>query len=664
MTYLFPKTGVFQYEYRKGNSWNYEQLVAPFDFPIYKNDTELANSRQRILEQQGLIFDYDKGVGNSNIKHLQSELNKLNNSLNAADKQAIIRKLTDIYDRGIYILPEKYREQPVVSIRIIKNNISEEYLISALYTPKKAYQELSGQVQRLPIPEGIKNSIIQMDLAQCINPNLEYNEEKSKLALDNALKDMALTQGMVKQGDLIIEPGELITQEKFDVLNSLKKSYSEHFYLDTTGIGRMAGQFIITLIGILIFTLFLTRNKRLAYHSFREFIFLYTLFFATVAMILVCSTNNVPIFLVPFLFFIIIVNVLIDMRTAAYMLIGTTLIASFAVAESFQFAIMQLTAGVVSIFSLSQLQRRSQLFVSILYIFVGYAVSFLAFELIYNESFQASAWFTLVWLLVNCLLLMLAYLAIYLFERLFGYTSEITLMELSNPNHPALRSLTQKAPGTFQHSLMVANLAEEAIYRIGGDPLLARTGALYHDIGKMNNAIYFIENQSGGLNPHSALDFDESAQIIISHVRDGVDLAKKYNLPTSIMDFIKTHHGRSKVKYFYNSYVNKHPDLPVDEMVFTYEGPDPISRECAVVMMADAVEATSRSLKEKSEENIEKLVNDIIDSQVQDGRFEKSQITFSDIAIAKRVFIDMLVKIYHSRIAYPKLNKDNENEKK
>lgn len=318
---------------------------------------------------------------------------------------------------------------------------------------------------------------------------------------------------------------------------------------------------------------------------------------------------------------------------------------------------MQIAAGIVAIFGLAQLQRRGQLFISIFFIFLTYVAVYIAFLLTQEGEFVLTHLFGLLWLFVNCLLLSLTYPVIYIFERIFGFISEITLIELSNPNHPALRALTKKAPGTFQHSLMVANLAEEAIYRIGGNPLLTRTGALYHDIGKSYDPIYFIENQTGGINPHDQCEFDVSAQHIINHVTQGEELAKKYNLPEAIINFIRTHHGKSKVKYFYNSFKNKYPDKPIDETLFTYAGPDPVSKECSVVMMADAVEAVSRTLRDKTEDNITKLVNDIIDGQVADGRFQNADITFKDIAAVKRVFIDMLTNIYHSRIAYPPLKK-------
>ena len=424
----------------------------------------------------------------------------------------------------------------------------------------------------------------------------------------------------------------------------------------------IGGQFLLVVMSLLIFSIFFYYSKKRIFYNNREFIFLYGLFLATILLSSLGYHQNINMFAIPVLFFIIIVNILIGSRSALYLLLSSTLLISYYAPNSYMYVFMQIAAGIVAIFSLSHLQRRGQLILSIFLIFITYALVYVAFILTQEGEIRMTHLLGFLWLFINCLLLTLTYPVIYIFERVFGYISDITLIELSNPNHPALRNLTKKAPGTFQHSLMVANLAEEAIYRIGGNPLLTRTGALYHDIGKTYDPIFFIENQSGGINPHDQCEFDESAQHIINHVTQGVELAKKYNLPESIINFIRTHHGKSKVKYFYNSFKNKYPDREINESLFTYAGPDPVSRECSVVMMADAVEAVSRTLVVKTEENITKLVNDIIDGQVREGRFVNADITFKDIATVKKVFIEMLTNIYHSRIAYPKLEKKEENQ--
>ena len=467
---------------------------------------------------------------------------------------------------------------------------------------------------------------------------------------------------MVQQGDVIISQSETVTPEKIKILNSLKNEYQLKLGTTETYMKTIGGQVILVLASLLIFSIFFYYSKKRIFYNNREFIFLYGLFQATILLGSLGYYQNINIFAVPVLFFIIIVNILIGGRSALYLLLSTTLLLAYYAPNSYMFAFMQIAAGIVSIFSLIHLQRRGQLILSIFFIFITYSLVYTAFLLAQEGEIRTTHLLEFLWLFVNCLLLTLTYPVIYIFERIFGYTSEITLIELSNPNHPALRNLTKKAPGTFQHSLMVANLAEEAIYRIGGNPLLTRTGALYHDIGKTYDPIFFIENQTGGINPHNQCDYDISAQHIINHVTKGVELAKKYNLPEAIINFIRTHHGKSKVKYFYNSFKNQYPDREIDESLFTYDGPDPVSRECSVVMMADAVEAASRTLADKTEENITKLVDNIIDNQVQEGRFANADITFKDIGIVKKVFIEMLTSIYHSRIAYPKLEKKEDNQ--
>jgi putative nucleotidyltransferase with HDIG domain len=416
----------------------------------------------------------------------------------------------------------------------------------------------------------------------------------------------------------------------------------------------------LTLIALASFSIFLYFSRKRLFYSNKDFVFLHCMFLLTILAGILGYSLNINFLLVPVLFFPIIVNILFGSRAALFLLLGTILLTAYLAPNSYMYIFMQLAGGIVSIYSLSHLQRRGQLFLAVTLILATYILVYSAFSLIHQEKFSADDLLALTSLAGNALLLCLTYPVLYIVEKLFGYTSEISLLEFSNPNHPVLRLLTKRAPGTFQHSLMVANLAEEAIYHIGGSPLLARTGALYHDIGKTRDPVMFIENQAGGVNPHASLDFDESARVIIGHVTHGVELAHKHNLPEVLINFIRTHHGRSKAKYFYFSYKNKYPDREVDEAIFTYPGPDPANKECAVVMMADAIEAASRTLEVKNEENIGKLVNDLIDTQLKEGRFNNADITFKDIATVKRVYTEQLVNIYHARITYPKLEKSEQ----
>lgn len=661
IVYLFPKVGSFQYEFQKGMPWRYETLNAPFDFPIHKTEAELKEDREKATREQSPIYNLNPNTSTYQINKFTTALNRFRNPSSETALNKIVDKLKTIYAEGILQIPERMNPDDIQSVKIIENNIGRKVDLDKVYTLKKAYTTLSETINNSSLSSTVKENILSLSLNNYLQPNLEFDQSKTGLEQLEHLKNISLTQGMVQKGDIIIAKRELVTPEKVKILNSLRAEYQHNMGTSEAQVRIVGGQIILTLASLVIFSVFFYYSKKRIFYNNKEFIFIYGLFLATVVLGSLGYHQNLNMFAVPVLFFTIIMNILIGSRSALYLLLSSSLLISYFAPNSYIYAFMQIAAGIVAIFSLSQLQRRGQLILSIGLIFITYALIYSAFMLTQEGEIGLTHLFTFFWLFVNCLLLTLTYPVIYIFERLFGYTSEITLMELSNPNHPALRTLTKKAPGTFQHSLMVANLAEEAIYRIGGNPLLTRTGALYHDIGKTYDPIYFIENQSGGINPHDRCEFDVSAQHIINHVTKGVELAKKYNLPEAIINFIRTHHGKSKVKYFYNSFKNKYPDREINEALFTYSGPDPVSKECTVVMMADAVEAVSRTLAVKDEENITKLVNDIIDGQLQDGRYLNSDITFKDIGIVKRVFIDMLTTIYHSRIAYPKLNKQEEN---
>lgn len=659
--YLFPKVGSFQYEYQKGMPWRYETLHAPFDFPIYKTDDELQEEREKIAEEQTPIFNLNRQTASFQTEKFKTALQAFDNESNQVALSRLVKRLKEIYQAGVVQLPEQLDARKIQDIKIVENKIAQTAEFNKIYTLKKAYATLSEAITHSGLPKATQEKILSLNLNNFLQPNLEFDLAKTSQEHLNHLKNISLTQGMVQQGDIIISKRELVTAEKIKLLNSLKNEYQHNLGSTETYMRTIGGQFLLVVLALMIFTIFFYYSKKRIFYNNREFIFLYGLFLATIVLGSLGYHHNINLYALPILFFIIIVNILIGSRSALYLLLSTTLLISYYAPNSYMFAFMQIAAGIVAIFSLSHLQRRGQLMLSIFLIFITYSFVYIAFILTQEGEIRTTHLLVFLWLFINCLLLTLTYPVIYIFERIFGYTSEITLIELSNPNHPVLRNLTKKAPGTFQHSLMVANLAEEAIYRIGGNPLLTRTGALYHDIGKTYDPIFFIENQTGGINPHDQCEFDESAQHIINHVTKGVELAKKYNLPEAIINFIRTHHGKSKVKYFYNSFKNKYPDREVDESLFTYGGPDPVSRECAVLMMADSVEAASRSLVDKTEENITQLVNNIIDGQLNDGRFINADITFKDIATVKKVFIEVLTNIYHSRIAYPKL--ENKKEK-
>jgi len=615
----------------------------------------LAAEREKITEEQTPIFNLKTEVKEKQTTKFTRATEKYRNAYTAAAIDQIRNRLAALYNKGILQVPEELDPSNIKTIKIVNHNMGKDVDFTNVSTLKKAYSAMTQFIDNSNLPASVKEHILSLNISNFIHPNLEFDASKTHVQLLNQLKNISLTHGLVRNGEIIITKRELVTPEKVKLLNSLKLEYRHNAGSYASHLRIIGGQIILTLTALIIFSLYFYYSKKRIFYNNKEFIFLYGTFLATVMLGSIGYYQSINMLALPVLFFVIIVNILVGSRSALYLLLGSSLLISYFAPNSYMYLFMQLAAGIVSVFSLSQLQRRGQLFLSIFLTFLTYTAVYISFILVQEGEISLSHVFGVLWLLINSLVLSLTYPVIYIFERIFGFTSEITLMELSNPNHPALRTLTKKAPGTFQHSLMVANLAEEAIYRIGGNPLLTRTGALYHDIGKSYDPVFFIENQSGGINPHDQCDFDESARRIINHVTQGVELAKKYNLPEAIINFIRTHHGKSKVKYFYNSFRNKYPDRPVDEAAFTYSGPDPISKECAVVMMADAVEAASRTLQDKTEENITALVNNIIDGQLQDGRFMNAEITFKDIDGVKRVFIEMLTNIYHSRISYPKL---------
>ena len=654
---LLPKIEGFKYSYQKGMPWKYETLIAPIDFPLHKSSEDITAEIEKIREEQPPIFNYTEASSDIQINKFAEKLGEYKTLFNGNDINKIVTKLREIYSRGILLMPEKFNTDKIKNILVVKDGIAQEEKFSNVYTLKQAYETLVEYVQSLHLAKTTEEKILSMGLNNYINPNLEYDLTKTGLAVETSMKNITPTQGMINKGDIIISRNDLVTPETYKVLESFRIEHEQSLGSTVDRIRITAAQTILTLIAILSFSMFLYISRKRLFYNTKDFFFLYSMFLLTIAVGSISYFQNINILVIPVLFFPLIVNILFGTRPALYLLLGTTMLISYYAPNNYMYFFMQIAAGIVAMFSLSHLQRRSQLFIALALIFLTYVLVYGAFTLIQEGSFAPKHLFAILLLLINTVLLSLIYPALYLVEKLFGYTSEISLLEFSNPNHPALRNLTKKAPGTFQHSLMVANLAEEAIYHIGGSPLLARTGALYHDIGKSYNPIMFIENQTGGLSPHSNLDFDESAQLIIAHVTQGLELANKYKLPEAIKNFIRTHHGKSKVKYFYYSFKNKYPDKEIDEALFTYPGPDPVKKECAVVMMADAVEAASRALEVKDEENLTNLVNNIIDGMLQEGRFANADLTFRDISTVKRVFTEMLINVYHARIAYPKLEK-------
>jgi putative nucleotidyltransferase with HDIG domain len=484
--------------------------------------------------------------------------------------------------------------------------------------------------------------------------NVFYDKDKTESEKQSRLDAVSLTKGMVQRGELIVSKGELITPGKYQVLESLRRNYETMQTSEFTYYSILAGQVIIISIAIIVlFVILWFLRKDISSSNKKLVLILSIIILMVVGTSLMVRYQVDYLYLLPFCLVPVIIRAFFDTRLAIYVHLITIVLAGFLVPDSFQFIFMQLIAGLVGIFSLYNLEKRGQIVLASIWILLAYSLIYTGKTLIEEGNIASVEPINYAIFAGSSFLVLFSYPLIYILEKLFNMITDITLIELSNTNNKLLRDLAQKAPGTFQHSIQVSNLAEEAIYEIGGNSLLVRVGALYHDIGKMNNPIYFVENQATGVNPHDELTYEESAKIIIAHVLEGIEMAKKNGLPEDIIDFIRTHHGTRKVEYFYIKHKKDNPDEEVDESTFSYHGPIPFSRETAVLMMADSVEAASRSLQKPDEEMINKLVEDIITRQVETDQFINSDITLRDITTIKKILKRKLKNIYHVRIAYP-----------
>lgn len=676
---LYPNIGNFKYEFHKGNPWKHETLIAPFDFAIYKSDKEFSDEKLEILKNYSPYFSYNDSIynvyKNKFEKHFNNQwTNFLIVSHNKQDSVTLSKlkkpslevcnnALKQIYERGIIgNTTTFFQENPNISqITTVKNNIAEKNELSNIFTPKSAYSFFLGVIDEKVKNKAVNAYIKKLKINSFLLPNLSYDKKKSDQYREQLINNISPTKGKIQAGERIIMKGDIVNGDTYQVLSSLKIEYEKFLGASEKHQLIIIGKALLILVCMSLMLLYLYSFRKRIYYNNKKFLFVFLIIILMSAVgTAVLSIPYLDILVVPFILITIIIKNFMDGRTGIFALLCSTLIIGYIVPNSYEFVFMQLSAGLIAIFSLNKLHRRGQLILTSLSVFITYSIIYLAFSITQEGDFANINWYKLLWIGGNCFLLTLSYPLIYLFEKIFGFISDTTLIELSNPNHPLLRKLTQNAPGTFQHSLQVANLAEEAIYIIGGNPLLVRTGALYHDIGKMHEPEFFIENQASNMeNPHNELDFDESAKHITDHVKRGIDLARKHNLPDQIVHFIKTHHGAGKALYFYNSFRNKYPDKEIDEEVFTYPGPDPFSKETAVLMMADTVEAASRSLTDKTEESIRELVSNLIDKQLNDGRFNNVDITLRNITDIKKIFTEMLVNINHVRIKYPKSPKED-----
>ena len=657
IVYFLPNEGKFNYQFDINKPWKYGLLQASFDFPIYKNDMQVQKEQDSILATYQPYFHIEKNVEKEMIERLREDYNKtLRHSLPGTDYiRYIERMLKEMYRNGIIAGNDLTRmeEDSITAIRTVEQNTATSRPVGQLYTVKDAYKYLLNA----DTTHYKKKVLQQCNLNNYITPNLIYDEAKSEAAQKDLLSNISYANGFVLNGQKIIDRGEIVNEQTYNILESLRKEWEKRSDSLQEKRLTLAGQILYVGIFLFCFMVYLDLFRADYYERKGSLSLLFALIvlFPVIASVMVSQSLS-SIYIVPFAMIPIIVRIFLDSRTAFMAHVTIILLCSITLRFPHEFILLQVVAGMVSIYSLRELSQRSQLLRTALVVFASYALLYFAFELIHEDDLTKLNTRMYIYFMINGILLLFAYPLLFILEKTFGFTSNVTLVELSNINNSLLREMSEIAPGTFQHSLQMANLAAEAANKIGAKSQLVRTGALYHDIGKMVNPAFFTENQSG-VNPHKSLNYEQSAQVIISHITDGLKLAEKHNLPKVIKDFISTHHGRGLTKYFYISYKNEHPDEEVDAEKFRYPGPNPFTKEQAILMMADSVEAASRSLPEYTEESIGTLVDKIIDAQVAEGFFKECPITFKDIALVKALFKEKLKTMYHTRISYPELKK-------
>lgn len=651
--WFLPRNEAKQYAYEIGEPWHYGTLIAKFDFPVYKTDETVQRERDSLLHSFQPYYNYDNSVESVQTAKLRVELAKAG-TLPPGFAQALIEKLHQLYQTGIMGTPQynSFNNDTTSQIRVVFGKDAESRKVSLIYSTMTAYELLLDDSylskERLLMQ--------RLNMNDYIMPNLILDRNRTETARNDLLSGITPASGMVMAGQKIIGQGDMVDDFNYRVLNSMEKEIDRRQAGKSQITRHFVGNIIYVIAFMLLFTLYLTLFRRDYFSKPRCVAMLYTfiaLFPLCVSLMMEHSYFSFSVYVLPFAMGPIFVRIFLDSRTAFVTHLITVLISACALRYQFDFIIIQTIAGLIAIYSLREVSTRSQIFRTALWVFVATCAMYFALKLMESNGDMRFGRSMYYHFLINGVLLLLAYPLMFVVEKTFGFVSVLTLIELSDTNKGLLRKLSEIAPGTFQHSITVGNLASEIANKIGAKATLARTGALYHDIGKIKNPAFFTENQQGGMNPHDNLTEKESARIIIAHVTDGVKLAEEYDLPVVIRDFILTHHGCGMSKYFYIKYQNEHPNEVVDKSPFTYPGPNPSTREQAILMMADSCEAASHSLKEYTEESIAKLVNQLVDQQVKDGLFSECKITFYDIAVAKQVLIERLKAIYHTRIKYP-----------
>lgn len=659
ISFLKPEVSGLDINYEIGKPWQYEKLNAPYEFPINKSDEKIKAEQDSIRATATMVYKRDNVLVEEALARFDSLFaeNNKNKEVPVAFFNFAKAKIKEQYERGIISSSEvsKMRERKIFEVSMRSdNNELKKTPFTEYIDLKEAYDAVAGSVRKAFPDEPFE----ALRISEALVANIVPDEDITEKLLNDKLQKMSISEGLVQKDELIVDNGQIVDDKIFMILKSLEKAETEKLLPLGDRLASNAGLFVIciTLFSLLSGTLMLFRRDDFIKVKNMVFVFVITTMFTLITQQL-CYYNPQFSNVIPYVMVMIIIRLFFDSYTSVMVYLYTLLLSVIYVPNQMGFIVMQSIAGVVALISLQNLNNRAKMIRSSFLVFISYIVTFYSLQLYSTGTFKVDHLSSLLVFSINLIFLMFTYILVYMVEKIFKYTSNISLVELADMNSELMKKLSEVAPGTFQHSIQVSILATEAAGKIGADVFLIRAGAMYHDIGKINNPIYFTENQ-GVTNPHGVLSHKESARVIIKHVVDGIALANKYNLPPQIIDFIRTHHGRSTTRYFYNSYCNEHPEEEfVDTEPFTYPGPNPFSKETGILMLADAVEAASRSLKEHTEEGISNLINNIIDNIVSEGLLNDTPLTFKDIKTIKEIFFQKIKIMYHSRIVYPERNK-------
>lgn len=657
IVYLFPKGSKFKYEYSKGQPWQYENLYAPFDFAILKSEDEIAEEKEEIRNKHTPYYDFNEDIPKQVTNSLDAEINSVfSDSIIDRDGVRLIkftrRTLDDLYKDGLLQEIKPFKSSRIVYL--MKGNEAEEVVYSSIVKQDGLRSYINSKIEIAGLQQ-YENPLTEL-FFDIVQPNVSLNEELTRQDLQSKLNAISYTRGIVNQGSRIIARGEVIDGNKLGILNSLKKEYESKVWSSSSYYVVVFGYVLLVSLALLMLFLFIKKYRSDIFDNNTKVTFIFfNILFAVMMTVGVMKFNVKYVYVVPLCILPLTLKAFFDARLGLFAHVITVLILGFIVPNSYEYMFLQIIGGIVTILTVSELYKRANLFVSVGQITAIYIFAYFSFTIIQEGDLSEINYETFIIFLIGGFATLFVQPLIYAYEKLFALVSDMSLLELSDTNSKLLKELSNKAPGTFHHSLNVANLAEAAANEIGANSMLVRVGALYHDVGKMSNPTFFTENQTTSVNPHDELEPKESARIIINHVIHGIEIAKKHNLPDRLIDFIRTHHGTSLVFYFYNKEKQRleGTDEEVNPEDFRYPGPEPFSKETAILMMSDSVEAASKSLKEPTATLIDNFVEKIIDKQMDEGQFLNADITFKEIQIIKKVLKRKLKNIYHLRIEYP-----------